>query len=141
VTLCAYPRTFHVPLATAAAHERVLALARPAEGIGGKLALEPDQAFSGAFCARWDGPRSLLVPRVGGVAETEVARITPADALGALLESSALALVDGVRHRDANLALLAALANTSAAFRVTLGRDALERPAQVARRVLDETRP
>lgn len=141
IELCAYPRTFHVPLATAAALPAVFAHARASDGIGGKLSLSPRLAFASAFCARWAGPVSLLLPRVAHCPRTEIARAAPADAFGALLESSALALVDGIRHRDQNLALLAALANAAPAFRVHLGRDALDRPAEVARRILDETRP
>jgi hypothetical protein len=141
VELRAYPRAFHLALATGAAYPALLAQTEALDGIGGKRALAPDRAFPGAFRAGSSGPVALLLPRVARVARTEVSRVSPADALGALLESSALALVDGVRHRDDNLSLLATLANKSPAFRVELGRDALEHPVDVARRILDATRP
>ena len=141
VELCAYPRTFHVALATATAIEGVLSLAERAEGIGGKLALDPSRAFPGGFCRDFAGPTSILLPRVEPRAQSEVRPVTSAEAMGALIESSALALVDGIRHRDENLALLAALTNGARAFHVGLGRDALDHPVATARRILAETRP
>lgn len=141
VELCAYPRTFHVPLATATAVEGVLAVAERAEGIGGKLAVDPKRAFPEGFCRHFVGPTAILLPRVERRAETEVRAVNAAEAMGSLIESSALALVDGIRHRDENLSLLASLANGARAYSVALGRDALDRPIETARRILRETRP
>jgi hypothetical protein len=141
VMLCAYPRTFHVPVASAAAFPSVLAAGRVTEGIGGKLAVDPGVVFHDAFRAHWRGPVAILLPRIVRTARSVIVEATPADALGALFESSALALVDGVRHRDENLALLAAIANGATAFHVELGRDALDDPTSCARRILRATRP
>lgn len=141
VELCAYPRTFHVPLATASAVEGVLSVAERAEGIGGKLAVDPRRAFPEGFCSAFAGPTTVLLPRVEPRADSATRLVSAAEAMGALIESSALALVDGIRHRDENLALLAALANGGRAYAVALGRDALDRPIETARRILDETRP
>jgi hypothetical protein len=140
VMLGAYPRTFHVPVASAAAFPSVLAASRATEGIGGKLSFDPEAAFRDAFRSQWRGPVSILLPRVARADRSVIVEASPSDALGALFESSALALVDGVRHRDDNLALLAAIANGATAFHVALGRDALDDPASCARRILRETR-
>lgn len=135
VTLHAYPRAFHVALATATAMPSVLSLARHADGIGGKLALDPSAAFVDRLRLRWRGPIALLLPSVTKSQVTEITSVSAADALGVLLEASALAWVDGVRARDDNLRVLSSLADQCAPVRVALGRDALDAPAQVARRI------
>lgn len=135
VALHAYPRTFHVALTTAAAMPPVLSLARSADGIGGKLALDPAAAFAGRLQRRWRGPIALLLPSVTRSSTTEVTVASAADALGVLLEASALAWVDGIRGRDENLRVLAALADQCVPVRVALGRDALDAPARVADRI------
>jgi hypothetical protein len=129
---CAYPRTFHLALGTAAALPSLLALAQQVDGIGGKFALDPARAFAGRFATRWSEPAVILLPRVEPVERTVVTRAPAAVALGSLIESSALAWVDGIRHREANLALLGSIANRTPAFSVALGRDALADPAAVA---------
>jgi len=135
-TFYAYPRTFHLALGTAAAHPSLLALAQQVDGIGGKFALDPARAFEGRFIARWSEPSVILLPRVEPIDRTLVIRAPAALALGSLIESSALAWVDGIRHREPNLALLGAIANRTPAFSVALGRDALADPASVAASVV-----
>ncbi len=127
----AYPRIFHVALATASAMPALLSLSERADGIGGKLALDPQRAFGGRFIAQGDGAAVILLPTVARADRTQVTRVNAAHALGALIESSALALVDGVRFRNENLAILASLANGASAFSVALGRDALIAPREV----------
>lgn len=129
---CAYPRTFHLALGTASALPSLLALAQQVDGIGGKFALDPARAFAGRFTDRWSEPSAILLPRIEPVQRTVVMRAPAALALGSLIESSALAWVDGIRHREANLALLGSIANRTPAFSVALGRDALADPAAVA---------
>lgn len=129
---CAYPRTFHLALGTASALPSLLALAQQLDGIGGKFALDPARAFAGRFTAQWFEPSVILLPRIEPIQRTLVTRASAAIALGSLIESSALAWVDGIRHREANLALLGSIANRTPAFCVTLGRDALADPSAVA---------
>lgn len=134
---CAYPRTFHLALGTATALPALLSRARHVDGIGGKLALDPSLAFAQRFVSSWSGSTVLLLPRVEPVERTHVRLVPAAQALGALIESSALAWVDGIRHRQQNLALLGAIANRTAAFAVALGRDALRSPAEIAASIVD----
>lgn len=127
-------RPFHLRPATARAFPRVAARAGPADAEGRR---DVDPA------AVWGPPRRgplapglLVFPEVARRPATAVERIAAAEALGLLVEASALVVVDGAAHAPEHLALLGRLASETPAVRVTLGQDLLERPAEVARAIL-----
>jgi hypothetical protein len=141
VRVLAMPRPFHVAPGTAAAFPRVAALLTDHLPAGEKRRLDPRAAWPGREREAMDAPRVLLFPRITGAAETVVERVSSAEALGELVESSTLVVVDGLPRRDEHLDVLRRIADGGAAFAVGLGRDLLAAPAEVARRVLDATAP
>jgi hypothetical protein len=127
-------RAFHLRPATLRAFPRVAGLAGPADGEG-RRDLDP--------AAAWGAPRrepllpaALLFPLIAGRVDTAVERLAPADALGHLVEASALLVVDGAARAGEHLALLGRLASEAPAYRVALGEDLLREPVRVARDVL-----
>jgi hypothetical protein len=138
VELLSYPREFHVSAATADAFPTVLAHAGPLEGIGDKRAVDPARLFPQQHRAQWRGPITLLFPQITDAAVTTLRPLPPVEALGHLLGSSALTLVEGVRHGAAHLALLKSVAERARAFDLLLGRDLLASPSATGRAVLDQ---
>jgi hypothetical protein len=130
----AFPRTFHVPERTAAAFPRL----RPLLGERGapsmpKLSLDPRRAFPGRERTHAGAPALVLLPQVTGAPTTEVEPVPAAVALGALIESSALLLVDGLPGRDENLALLRAAVEGAQCLSLRLGTDLLAPGAELPR--------
>ena len=82
-------------------------------------------------------PSLLLFPRVSAGPGTIAMRLASAEALGALIESSALAIVDGLPNPSEHLAVLREVADGARAWRVDLGLDLLAAPAETARRMLE----
>ena len=127
-------RPFHLRPATLSAFPRVAACAGPADAEG-RRDVEPG--------ATWGRPRDgalrpglLLFPEVARRPATAVTRIAAAEALGLLIEASALLVVDGAAHAPEHLALLGRLASETPAARVALGQDLLQAPVEVARAIL-----
>lgn len=130
-------RPFHLRPATARAFPRAAALAG-APDAEGRRDLDP--------AAAWGAPRRgaltpglLLFPELARTPATRVERIAPADALGRLVEASALVVVDGAARAPEHLSLLGALASGTPAYRVLLGEDLLRAPVRVAHDILDRT--
>ncbi len=90
-----------------------------------KLPLDPRRAFPGRERARAGAPWLVLLPQVTGAPATEVEPVPAAVALGALIESSALLLVDGLPGREENLALLRAVVEGARCLSLRLGTDLL----------------
>lgn len=130
-------RPFHLRPATLAAIPRAAALAGP-PAADGRRELDPARAWGpprrGAVV-----PRRLLFPTIAGTPSTAVERLAPAEALGLLIEASALVVVDGAARAPEHLSLLGRLASEAPAFRVALGTDLLRAPGAVAREVLAAT--
>lgn len=141
VRVLAMPRPFHVAPRTAAAFPRVAALLTDLLPAGEKRRLDPRAAWPGRERETTDAPRTLLFPRITGAAETVVERVSSAEALGELVESSTLVVVDGLPGRDEHLEILRRVADGAEAFAVGLGRDLLEVPRIVAGRVLASVQP
>lgn len=139
VRLQALPRAFHVGPATAAALPTLSPHLGVHYGSTGKRFLDADAAFPGAAAMSSGLPEVLLLPEIGEEAETALERTTPADALGALLECSALLAADGAARPAEHLALLSAVADGARPWRVRLGRDLLAEPTAWARRIADMT--
>lgn len=131
-------RPFHLRPATLRAFPRIAALAGPPDDEG-RRDLEPAAAW-GAPRRGAAAPGLLLFPEVAGRPATRVERLAPADALGLLLEASALVVVDGAARAPEHLALLGRLASETPAFRVALGEELLRDPVRVARAILDAAR-
>lgn len=134
VQVCAYPRDFHVTDRTLGAHQALRDRVSLGEGTAfdHKRLLDGYAVFSQRFVRSWEARRVLVLPSIRGESGTLVRRVSASEGFGHLLGSSALALVDGVRKRSENLAILRDLANESIAFEVELGREWLENPAQSA---------
>lgn len=106
--------------------------------LAGKRRLDAEAAFPGRF--RWDAaaPAFVLLPRITGAAATTLAPAGPADALGLLLESSALVATRGLPGGEGHLPLLGALADGARVHHAELGLDLLADGPAVARRLVAE---
>lgn len=138
VQVLSFPRPFHVAPQTARMIPRLLPLLGDRYAVGDKRRLDPRVAFPGRERATAGPPALVLLPEVSGRPRTEAEEVPSAVALGALIESSALVMVDGLPGADRQLALLAAVAEGARCIKATLGRDLLERPADVASALLAE---
>lgn len=133
--LVGVPRRFHPRPETLRAFPQVAARAGPPDG-SGRRALDPEAVWPGRRRLGPRPPAALLFPEVSRRPATATTRLDGSDALGRLIEASALLVVDGVARREEHLALLGRLAGRLPALRVELGQDLLLRPVEVARRVL-----
>jgi hypothetical protein len=131
-----FPRPFHVSEVTARAFPRLVRLLGERYASGGKRTLDPRHAFPGRERREAGAPRAILFPEVSGGPRTQIEPLAPAEALGALIESSAHLAVDSMPGVDAHLALLAAAVDGARCFRVRLGHDLLEEPREVTAAVL-----
>ncbi len=129
-------RPFHVRPATLAAFPVASARAGPCDDAG-RREVDAASVWPHQLRAARLRPGLLVFPEVGSGPETVATRLSPADALGCLVEASALLVVDGAARSPEHLALLGRLASGAPALRVRLGEDLLRRPAEVARRILD----
>ena len=128
------PRPFHLRPATLRAFPRLAACAGPPDAEG-RRDLDPGAAWGPPRRDRLR-PGVLLFPELTGRPLTAVEPLGPADALGRLIEASALLVVDGAAHPPEHLALLGRLASQARALRVSLGEDLLRAPVEVARAIL-----
>jgi hypothetical protein len=131
-----FPRPFHLSGTTAAAFPRLGSLLGAPCGSGAKRRLEGRLAFPGRQRLEASAPSLVILPEVVARPTSVVEAVPGAEALGALIESAALVVVDGMPAVDAQLALLAATAGGATCLRARLGRDLLERPGEVAGRLL-----
>lgn len=137
VELLAFPRAFHVGPATLRAFPRLAPFARRRAAHPDKLAVDPREAFPGRARMTAPPPSIVLFPsiRPAEPSLTETAPIERADAFGRLLASSAAVLIDGMPHRNENIALLRKLVEGPARGAITreirLGQDILTSPAEV----------
>lgn len=129
------PRPFHLRPDTLAAFPRVASRAG-ASDLSGRRDVDPAAVWPGRLAREPLRPGLLLFPEVARRPATAVERLAPADALGRLVEASALLVVDGAARPPEHLALLGRIASGIPALRVALGADLLRAPADVARRVL-----
>jgi len=139
--LLAFPRAFHLsdtstPLVPGAAAADTLR-----RTLGGKRALDPRALFPGRERRDAPAPAALLFPVVTGEAETRLRAIPKAEALGRLVESSALVAVKALPGAREHLALLGAVADGARTFGAALGRDLLAEAGRTAARVLGEALP
>ena len=124
-------KLFHPGAAVVAAHPRLVDALVPGAGHGDRRLLDPRRAWPTRLVAGATSIDRLVFPVIASTSTTSIERLCQADAFGALLESSALVIVDGLAQRDENLALLRAVAATAHAVRLVLGRDALQHPRVV----------
>lgn len=136
----ALPRAFHVAPRTAAAFPRIAGLLGDFLPAGEKQRLDARVAWPGRERATMPLPGVVLLPSVEGGPSTEVARVTAAEALGALIESSTYVIIDGLPGAMDHLDALRQVADGARAYRVALGRDLLEDPVGVAGRLMEGSR-
>jgi hypothetical protein len=132
VTVVAWPRDFHVADETAAAFPRLAALLGPGDAPAGKRRLDPRRAFPGRERMEAGAPALVLVPVLAGGRQTTFAAVSAAEAMGALIESSALVAIEGLPGAAEQLALQARALRDATCLRVRLGADALEAPGNIA---------
>jgi hypothetical protein len=128
-------RPFHLRPDTAGAFGRAAARAAPPDA-SGRRELDPEAAWPGRARRGPLRPGTLLFPEVARRPTTAVEPLAPAEALGRLVEASALVVVDGAARAPEHLALLGRIASEARALRVELGEDLLRAPEEVARRIL-----
>jgi len=135
IRLLALPREFHLAERSAAALGLAGQLEADHDSLAGKRRLDAARAFPGRF--RWEAgpPTGIVLPHLTGEAETRLLAAGPADALGMLLESSALVATRGLPGGAAHLPLLGELADGARVVRAELGLDLLADPAGVAGRI------
>ena len=130
------PRSFHVAPRTADAFPRIAPLLGSPLPAGQKRRLDPRAAWPGRERSSMGLPSAILLPSVVGGPTTSVEPLPSAEALGALIESSAYVVVGEFPRGREHLRVLRRIADAAAASRIGLGRDLLERPSEVGRRVL-----
>lgn len=133
--LLAMPRAFHLTALTARAIPGAAARAGRRRSVAGKHVVDPRLLFPGRERLRAPAPSASLFPAVASRPDTAVAPLAPVDALGRLLECSALVAARGLPGAAAHLATLAAIADGGRAFAVELGEDLLADPAAAAARI------
>lgn len=90
-----------------------------------KRSLDPSSVFGAQLRTRAPAPTHLLFPTVRDRDRTAITPISQAEAFGALVESAPLFMFDGLANRGVQQGMLAAMATSSVAFQLDLGRDAL----------------
>ncbi len=82
-------------------------------------------------------PRTAAAfPRISGLPTTTVERLSSAEAMGALIESSTFVIVDGLPGGSEHLDVLRRLGDGVEAWRVESGIDLLALPVETVQRVL-----
>lgn len=134
------PRPFHLGARTAGAFPAVAPRLGPASPAG-KRALPFSAVGPRPATLPSCRPGVILLPEIAPAGPTTAAPASPAEALGALLECSALVVAAGMPAVAEQLAVLRAIVGTARAARVRLGPDLLEAPAAVARALIAELDP
>jgi len=131
--LFAFPRPFHVSETPARAFPRLTPfVGETYTRAHGKRLLDADKAFPGRGRSA-ASPAIVLLPEIADMARTAIERVSGAEALGALVESSAVMVVDGLPGAEEQLGILRDISDAAASYRVCLGRDLLESPGAVGR--------
>ncbi len=131
VVAAGIPRVFHVTDRTLAAFPGLGPAVQPGRrSLLGKACVDPRMAFQGRQVAVPMRPELLLLPRVAGDT-TRLDRLDEADALGALIESSAWVTVDGLPGREDHLATLVELCRQVEVWEASVAPDILARPARL----------
>lgn len=130
----AYPREAHLSDATVAALRSLSDVPLVGPALHGKRRGDVRARWPERFVSSAARPRALLFPRLSG-SPTSLRALPAADALGGLIEASALVAVRGVPRAAENLTLLGRLADLTPAWTLDLGREALDDPGVVARAV------
>lgn len=139
-SIVALPGPFHLGPRTAAAFPGLLAHLGPSTRAGRRplpldaLGPRPDRGATRS-------PGVLLLPEIAPAPTTTAEPVSPAAALGALLECGALPVADGLPAVPEQLTALRAIIDRARVARVRLGEDLLAAPAAVARRVLGAAAP
>jgi hypothetical protein len=136
LAVLALPRPFHVAPRTASAFPRLLPLLGTTLPAGEKRRLDPRAAWPGRDRASLDGVDFLLLPAVAEAEVTSATPISAAEGMVALIESSALLVVDRLPGAAAQLELLRRCADQARSVALGLGRDLLQDPAGTAARLL-----
>ena len=136
--LLAYPREFHLSPNTLQLVNQSIVELSDEPPPGGKYSVEALKIWPEQFRRSWRGSISLILPQVADQAESLVRRASAAEAFGKLLASSATVVVDAIGSRHEQLRALKTLADSADAYDLALGADLLSRPAETARRILDE---
>ena len=140
VRLLALPRDFHLTGRSAEALGLTDRLDPALLTLAGKGRLDAHVRFPGRFAAEAPAPSFMLLPRISGEPSTRLEPAGPADALGALLESSALVATRGLPGGPGHLPVLAGMADGASSFRAELGLDLLADPAGTVRAILARLR-
>ena len=127
----AFPRPFHLSETTLRAFPELEALAVVGSNSQGKRSVDPRLAFPSRALDSVERIDLVCFPRVDDLDRTRVEPMTPADAFGHLLASTALGVVDHVAMVPEQLQVLRSLVDGARAARVLLGRDALRCPADL----------
>ena len=138
--LLALPRDFHLSGRSAEAMGLSATLFPGLLNQAGKGRLDAHVRFPGRFAAEAPAPSFMLLPRISGEPSTRLEPAGPADALGALLESSALVATRGLPGGPGHLPVLAGMADGASSFRAELGLDLLADPAGTVRAILARLR-
>ena len=136
IRLLALPRPFHLTEPSAAAVGLAARLEPGDRTRSGRRRLDPAAAFPGAFHWEAAAPSAILLPSLTGETVTRLEPAEPADAMGALLEGSALAASRGLPGGATHLPLLGELCDGAAVYRAELGLDLLADGAAVARQLV-----
>ncbi len=131
------PRPFHLGARTVAAFPALAVRLGPPSATG-KRPLPFDALGSSRRAPPVCRPDVILLPEIAPAGPSMIARASAAEALGALLECSALLVAPGMPAVPEQLAVLEAIVGTARAARVRLGEDLLRAPAAVARALLAE---
>ena len=132
--LLGFPRPFHLgPVTLAAFPELDL---RDATGVHGAKHAVPLASLPGRPVDRMAPPHVVLFPEITRADTTRAVALSPADAFGHALRSSALLVVDGMGDAAEQLALLRELFAHAHAFELHLGADWLIDPHGAAARLL-----
>jgi hypothetical protein len=132
--LLGFPRPFHLgPVTLAAFPELDL---RDTVGVHGAKRAVPLASLPGRPVDRMAPPHVVLFPEVTRADTTRAEALSPADAFGRALRSSALLVVDGMGDAAEQLALLRELFADARAFDLHLGADWLIDPRAAAARLL-----
>lgn len=127
----AYPREAHLSDATVAALPSLASVTLAGPALSGKRRGDVRARWPERFVSWSPRPSALLFPRLSD-GETRAVSLARADALGGLVEASALVAVADVPFARENLALLGHLADLVPAWALELGVDALRDPGLVA---------
>lgn len=136
----ALPRPFHVAPRTADAFPRLGALLGELLPAGEKRTLAARAAWPGRERDSMPFPSIIFLPHVTGGLETTITPVGGGEAMGALIESSTYVIVEGLPGRTEHIDVMRCLADGARTFRVGLGQDLLDRPTDVAARLLDASR-